>query len=90
MRVLIRSGASNEYPQHMFSWRNKKNIYLIPTRVCRPILYFLIISDVIRSVIGSVIWIAVIVTWVVIFQLKRAEWGATADYISFIIPKGEP
>ena len=22
-------GASNEYPQHMFSWRNKKNIYLI-------------------------------------------------------------
>ena len=19
-------GASNEYPQHMFSWRNKKNI----------------------------------------------------------------
>ena len=29
--VLIRSasarrGASNEYPQHMFSWRNKKNI----------------------------------------------------------------
>ena len=22
-------GASNEYPQHLFSWRNKKNIYLI-------------------------------------------------------------
>ena len=22
-----RRGASNEYPQHMFSWRNKKNIY---------------------------------------------------------------
>ena len=21
---------SNEYPQHMFSWRNKKNIFLIP------------------------------------------------------------
>ena len=21
-------GTSNEYPQHMFSWRNKKNIYL--------------------------------------------------------------
>ena len=47
-------------------------------------------SDVIRSVIGSVIWTAVIVTWVVIFQLKRAEWGASADYISFIIPRGEP
>ena len=26
-------GASNEYPQHMFSWRNKKNIYLIPTLI---------------------------------------------------------
>lgn len=45
---------------------------------------------VIRSILGSLVWIAVIVTWVVIFQLKRAEWGATADYISFIIPKGEP
>ena len=22
-------GASNEYPQHIFSWRNKKNIFLI-------------------------------------------------------------
>ena len=22
-------GASNEYPQHMVLWRNKKNIYLI-------------------------------------------------------------
>ena len=21
-------GISNEYPQHMFSWRNKKNIYM--------------------------------------------------------------
>ena len=26
-------GASNEYPQHMFSWRNKKNINLIPTLI---------------------------------------------------------
>ena len=24
-----RRGASNEYPQHMFSWRNKKTIYRI-------------------------------------------------------------
>ena len=23
-------GTSNEYPQHMFSWRNKKNIYVTP------------------------------------------------------------
>ncbi|XP_046577355.1 gamma-secretase subunit pen-2-like [Haliotis rubra] len=45
---------------------------------------------VIRSLIGTVIWTAALVTWVVIFQLNRASWGATADYMSFIIPKGEP
>ena len=26
--------ASNEYPQHMFSWRNKKNIMWIPSLIC--------------------------------------------------------
>ena len=26
-------GASNEYPQHMFSWRNKKNVIWIPTLI---------------------------------------------------------
>ena len=26
-------GTSNEYPDHMFSWRSKKNIYLIPTLI---------------------------------------------------------
>ena len=25
-------GTSNEYPQHMFLWKNKKNIFLIPPR----------------------------------------------------------
>ena len=29
-----RRGASNEYPQHMFSWRNKKNILWIPPFIC--------------------------------------------------------
>ena len=29
-----RSDASNEYQKHMFSWRNKKNIYLIPHLIC--------------------------------------------------------
>lgn len=45
---------------------------------------------VIRSMIGTVIWIAIITTWVTIFQLYRADWGETADRISFIIPKGIP
>ena len=26
-------GTSNEYPQHMFLWRNKKNIYWVPTLI---------------------------------------------------------
>ena len=27
-------GTSNEYPQHMLSWRNKKNIMWIPPLIC--------------------------------------------------------
>ena len=27
-------GASNKYPQHMFLWRNKKNIMWIPPLIC--------------------------------------------------------
>ena len=29
-----RRSASNEYPQHMFSWRNKKNIMWVPPLIC--------------------------------------------------------
>ena len=29
-----RQGTSNEYPQHMFSSRNKKNIMWIPPLIC--------------------------------------------------------
>ena len=31
--VLIGAGASNGFPQHMFSWTNKKNTDLIRTRI---------------------------------------------------------
>ncbi|CAD7014360.1 gamma-secretase subunit pen-2 [Ceratitis capitata] len=44
---------------------------------------------VILSLIGAVIWAAILSTWVIIFQTKRAEWGAMADYMSFIIPIGK-
>ena len=33
-----RRGASNVYPQHMFSWRNKKNIMQIPHLICSYVL----------------------------------------------------
>ena len=29
-----RRGTSNEYPQHMFLWRNKKNIMWTPPLIC--------------------------------------------------------
>ena len=45
---------------------------------------------VIRSAVGAGIWIVGLITWIVLFQINRADWGATADQISFIIPKGIP
>jgi len=48
------------------------------------------VSDVIWSIIGSLVWTGIIVAWVTVFQLNRADWGAAADQISFIIPKGIP
>nr|AGM32977.1 gamma-secretase subunit PEN-2 [Coptotermes formosanus] len=45
---------------------------------------------VILSGIGTIIWTAVLITWITIFQLHRAEWGEIADQISFIIPTGIP
>jgi hypothetical protein len=47
-------------------------------------------ADVILSGIGTIVWTAALITWITIFQLHRAEWGATADQISFIIPTGIP
>ena len=32
-------GTSNEYPQHMFSWRNKKNILWIPPLIYSYVIY---------------------------------------------------
>ncbi|XP_005111898.2 gamma-secretase subunit PEN-2 [Aplysia californica] len=45
-------------------------------------------SYVIRSMVGTILWLAVIITWVVIFQLNRADWGITGENLSFLIPTG--
>ncbi|CAG2175445.1 unnamed protein product, partial [Oppiella nova] len=45
---------------------------------------------VIYSMIGSLVWIVALVAWITTFQLKRAEWEATGDYLSFNIPRGIP
>nr|CAD7393876.1 unnamed protein product [Timema cristinae] len=48
----------------------------------------LYLVDVILSAIGALIWVAGLTTWIVTFQTQRAQWGETADYMSFIIPTG--
>lgn len=45
-------------------------------------------KDVICSGIGSLIWLAIIILWISIFQYNRAAWGEFADSISFILPLG--
>ncbi|KAI3360925.1 hypothetical protein L3Q82_013132, partial [Scortum barcoo] len=43
-----------------------------------------------RSAVGLLLWVAVLTTWISIFQHFRAEWGAVGDYLSFTIPLGIP
>uniref|UniRef100_A0A1A9WJE2 Gamma-secretase subunit PEN-2 n=1 Tax=Glossina brevipalpis TaxID=37001 RepID=A0A1A9WJE2_9MUSC len=44
---------------------------------------------VIYSALGTIVWLLLLTVWIIIFQAKRAEWGALADYMSFIIPLGK-
>ncbi|XP_039483045.1 gamma-secretase subunit pen-2 [Drosophila santomea] len=43
---------------------------------------------VIYSAVGTLFWLIVLTAWIIIFQTNRTAWGATADYMSFIIPLG--
>ena len=40
------------------------------------------------SILGTIVWIAVIVTWTSIYQTTRSGWGAFGDYISLTVPFG--
>lgn len=44
---------------------------------------------VLLSALGTFIWLIALIAWIITFQIKRAEWGAFADYMSFIIPLGK-
>lgn len=44
---------------------------------------------VVKSMIGTFVWTGILTAWIVVFQLNRVSWGVTADYISFIIPRGQ-
>ncbi|XP_002138654.2 gamma-secretase subunit pen-2 [Drosophila pseudoobscura] len=43
---------------------------------------------VIYSAVGTLLWIVALIAWIIIFQTNRTGWGATADYMSFMIPLG--
>ncbi|RUS78844.1 hypothetical protein EGW08_013386 [Elysia chlorotica] len=45
-------------------------------------------SYVIRSMIGCVVWLAALITWITIFQLKRVDWGTVGDDLLIVIPHG--
>jgi presenilin enhancer 2 len=45
---------------------------------------------VIISGIGCMLWTSALVAWISVFAVNRADWGATADYLSFNIPIGKP
>ncbi|XP_044739366.1 gamma-secretase subunit pen-2 [Chrysoperla carnea] len=45
---------------------------------------------VVLSGIGTLIWFIILTSWIIVFQTHRVAWGEFADYLSFIIPLGEP
>ena len=48
----------------------------------------LVVSDVIRSAIGTLIWVAIIIAWNVTFQTYRTRMGPVGDYLTFVLPRG--
>lgn len=44
--------------------------------------------DVIKSAIGSLVWLIIIVAWNVTFQLTRTKMGPTGDHLTFVLPRG--
>ncbi|XP_062895023.1 gamma-secretase subunit PEN-2 [Mobula hypostoma] len=42
------------------------------------------------SALGLLLWVAVLTTWITIYQTFRPQWGAIGDYISFTVPLGIP
>ena len=44
--------------------------------------------DVIRSAFGTFVWLIIIITWNVLFQVFRTKMGPAGDYLTFVIPRG--
>lgn len=57
-------------------------------RLSRPQSILCVVSDVIRSAIGTLVWLAIIIAWNVIFQTYRTRMGPVGDYLTFVLPRG--
>ena len=47
-------------------------------------------KNVVRSIVGTLVWIAGLTAWIYMYQTNRASWGELGDQLSFLIPLGEP
>lgn len=47
-------------------------------------------KNVLRSLLGTLVWIGGLTAWIYMFQTNRASWGELGDKLSFLIPLGEP
>ncbi|KAG0710198.1 Gamma-secretase subunit pen-2 [Chionoecetes opilio] len=68
-----------------FVWFLHEAFWAAPYPEQKQIRRYVVVSGV-----GAATWLVAMVTWVIVFQQNRAAWGPTADYLSFIIPKGVP
>ena len=41
------------------------------------------------SMVGFLVWLAVFIVWVSVYQTQRPHWDAIGDYISFTVPLGK-
>ncbi|GAB5587658.1 hypothetical protein Unana1_02558 [Umbelopsis nana] len=62
-------------------------IYLWPT-LKRSDVPTQLRSYLIYSLSGSILWFVVLTTWYALFVNERVVWGATADRITVVVPKG--
>lgn len=66
-------------------WFLKEAFWATPYPEQKQIRTYVIVSG-----IGAIVWLVGLISWVIIFQQNRSKWGAMADYLYFIIPKGIP
>jgi presenilin enhancer 2 len=46
------------------------------------------VLDVIRSAVGTFVWLIIIIIWTVMFQVFRTKMGPAGDYLTLVVPRG--